>query len=49
MLILDDVGYVQQSPEEAEILTFLAERFRGRDAEETFAYMIMLSANQLLG
>jgi DNA replication protein DnaC len=29
MLILDDVGYVQQSAEEAEILlTFLAERFR---------------------
>ena len=29
MHILDDVGYVQQSPEEAEILlTFLAERFR---------------------
>ena len=74
MLILDDVGYVQQSPEEAEILlTFLAERFRAslrcspadggvssvepaarsvvntRDAEETFAYMIMLSANKLLG
>jgi hypothetical protein len=74
MLILDDVGYVQQSPEEAEILlTFLAERFRAslrcspadeawaqlnrrpvavvntQDAEETFAYMIMLSANKLLG
>ena len=31
MLILDDVGYVQQSPEEAEILlTFLAERFERR-------------------
>jgi DNA replication protein DnaC len=72
MLILDDVGYVQQSPEKAKILfTFLAER-RGRrsdarppmerssvepaarsvvntrDAEETFAYVIMLSANKLL-
>ena len=72
MLILDDVGYVQQSPEEAEILfTFLAERFERRadarppmerssvepaarsvvntrDAEETFAYVIMLSFNKLL-
>ena len=31
MLILDDVGYVQQSPEEAEILfTLLAERYERR-------------------
>jgi hypothetical protein len=68
MLILDGVGYVPQSPEEAVILlTLLAERFRAslrcfarrwsvssvepaarsvvntRDAEETFAYMIMLA------
>ncbi len=31
MLILDDVGYIQQSPEEAEILfTLLAERYERR-------------------
>jgi DNA replication protein DnaC len=42
VLLLDDLGYIQQSPEEAEVLfTLLAERYERRS--------VMLTSNLVFG